>query len=208
MSLYMMSNVIQIKMAVGDSDTVHESDVLSSILANFTHAFDKEIIAWMYNNTDLDLLTVHDSVGTHLADVTTLYQKTREAYNAVINPDSFEDALAQNVGKDEAKRLRKELAPEDYKPEYVFQNQHNFGKSGKYDADSELKDIWDRVGGVPEGSLLQRSDGLVTADMRKDRVIFQQSEGLEEKLQHIEDTSERITEDSTQRAHEYRKIDT
>ena len=191
-------DVIQLKMAVGDSLRIDESDMLSGVVANFTHTFDKEILARLFNIINYEMLTVHDSVGVHLANVTDVFEKSRQAFNDVVNPQAFEDALAQTVGREEAKAIRKRVAPEDYNNEFMFQNQHNNGKSGKFDADNALKDIWERVGGVPENSLAERTDGIVTAETRGDRLVFQNSE-LDEVLTQTDELAETITQDTTDR---------
>ena len=187
------SKILQLDLTIGNTETLDLRRIVNGIVANFTHAFDKEIIAWMMLKTDYDLLTVHDSLGTHLADVSKMFKDSRTAYNATINPDAFEEALAQNVGKEQAAIDRANLAPEDYDPEYVFQNQHNFGKSGKFDTVSAFKPLIDRAGGFPDTTLAERTDGLAVSETRDDRVIFKQSEGLLDRLYDLDEAAKSIT---------------
>ena len=144
---------IQLSHAIGDKESITEKAlkfIKNGVVANFTHALDKELVGDLYLNFKHDLLTVHDAFGTKLANMDELYFAIRESHKRIFDKPVLENILKQNIS--DPNQVQADLAylmVNTWDSEDVFHNQHNYGKSGKADTQKNVQDIFTRAGVDP-----------------------------------------------------------
>ena len=146
---------VRLSHAVGDVEGITDgaiSNIKNGVVANFTHAGDKEIVGDLYLNFKKDLLTIHDAFGSKLADSFEMMRQVRESHKKIFDMNVLEQVLIENIvdtGLGDMNRVKADLAmlmANTWDSNDVFHNQHNYGKSGKPNKEKNVQNIFDRAG--------------------------------------------------------------
>ena len=139
---------IRLSHAIGDKDHITDKAlkmIKNGVVANFTHALDKELVGWLYLYFGEDLLTIHDAFGARAADMDKLYEAVRKAHKDIFSRPVLQEILEQNMSKEKAQEALADLMVNTWDVEDTDHNQHNYGKSGKPNKEKNLNTIYDRA---------------------------------------------------------------
>ena len=187
-----------------DKKTDEFKDAISGILANFTHSFDKEIVADMMLTFGKDngLLTIHDAFGSHLNSMDGMFDAVRNTHEKMFSQDALYKAFADNFSPEVAKEKTDKLMVNTWKPEYSHHNQNAYGQSGKADPQKITDGLMSRLAEKGGDTTKQPERSVETSDGHTDIVYKDGNVSLTEARQQQNELKKLAYEKIDENIHE------